>query len=127
MTFPINSPDNAVANAYAAIRADDMRIAEEWADARTPWQAVAQRCSPETRARRSALFAALRAAQAAASTRRGNKKLLNSAGRLQASLAPAVLNNIALGPRKTVEQVATAVIRSSQLTRPVKASKKVAV
>ena len=89
MTHPINSPDNAVANAYAAIRADDMRIAEEWADARTPWQAVAQRCSPETRARRSALFAALRAAQEAASTRRGSKKLLNSAGRPQATLAPA--------------------------------------
>ena len=108
MTFPINSPDNAVAAAYAAIKADDMRIAEEWADARTPWQAVAQRCSPETRARRSALFAVLRAAQEAASTRRGNKKLLNSAGRPQATLA-------------------TAVIRSSQINRPAKGSKKVAV
>jgi hypothetical protein len=127
MTHPINSPDNAVANAYAAIRADDMRIAEEWADARTPWQAVAQRCSPETRARRSALFAALRAAQAAASTRRGNKKLLNSAGRPQATLAPAVMNNISIAPSKTVEQVATAVIRSSQINRPAKGSKKVAV
>ena len=126
MTFPINSPDNAVANAYAAIRADDMRIAEEWADARTPWQAVAQRCSPETRARRSALFAALRAAQAAASARRGNKKLLNSAGRPQATLAPAVMNNISIAPSKTVEQVATAVIRSSQINRPAKGSKKVA-
>ncbi len=65
MTFPINSPDNAVANAYAAIRADNMRIAKEWADARTPWQAVAQRCSPETRARRAALFAALERAKRA--------------------------------------------------------------
>ena len=126
MTFPINSPDNAVANAYAAIRADDMRIAEEWADARTPWQAVAQRCSPETRARRSALFAVLRAAQEAASTRRGSKKLLNSAGRPQATLAPAVMNNISIAPSKTVEQVATAVIRSSQINRPAKGSKKVA-
>ena len=127
MTFPINSPDNAVAAAYAAIRADDMRIAEEWADARTPWQAVAQRCSPETRARRSALFAVLRAAQEAASTRRGYKKLLNSAGRPQATLAPAVMNNISIAPSKTVEQVATAVIRSSQINRPAKGSKKVAV
>ena len=127
MTFPINSPDNAVAAAYAAIRADDMRIAEEWADARTPWQAVAQRCSPETRARRSALFAVLRAAQEAASTRRGYKELLNSAGRPQATLAPAVMNNISIAPSKTVEQVATAVIRSSQINRPAKGSKKVAV
>ena len=127
MTFPINSPDNAVAAAYAAIRADDMRIAEEWADARTPWQAVAQRCSPETRARRSALFAVLRAAQEAASSRRGNKKLLNSAGRPQATLAPAVMNNISIAPSKTVEQVATAVIRSSQINRPAKGSKKAAV
>jgi hypothetical protein len=126
MTHPINSPDNAVANAYAAIRADDMRIAEEWADARTPWQAVAQRCSPETRARRSALFAVLRAAQEAASTQRGNKKLLNAAGRRQATLAPAVMNNISIAPSKTVEQVATAVIRSSQINRPAKGSKKVA-
>lgn len=126
MTTPINGPGNAVAAAYAAIRADDMRIAEEWADARTPWQAVAQRCSHETRARRSALFAALRAAQEAASTQRGNKKLLNSAGRPQASLAPAVMNNISLGPRKTVEQIAVAAVRSSQINRP-KGSKKAAV
>jgi hypothetical protein len=125
MTRPINSPDNAVANAYAAIRADDMRIAEEWADARTPWQAVAQRCSPETRARRSALFAVLRAAQEAASTRRGNKKLLNAAGRRQATLGYAP-GGITIGPRKTVEQIAVAAVRSSQLTRPVKASKKLA-
>ena len=124
MTFPINSPDNAVANAYAAIRADDMRIAEEWADARTPWQAVAQRCSPETRARRAALFAALERAKGARST---NGKLLNSAGRPQATLAPAVMNNISIAPSKTVEQVATAVIRSSQINRPAKGSKKVAV
>ncbi len=127
MTHPINSPDNAVANAYAAIRADDMRIAEEWADARTPWQAVAQRCSPETRARRNALFAVLRAAQEAASTRRGNKKLLNAAGKPQATLARATTNNIRLDPAKTVEQIAAAAVRSSQINRPAKASKKVAV
>ena len=127
MTFPINSPDHAVAAAYAAIKADDVRLQDEWDAARTPWQAVAQRCSPETRARRSALFAALRAAQEAASTRRGNKKLLNSAGRPQATLAPAVMNNISIAPSKTVEQVAAAVIRSSQINRPAKGSKKVAV
>lgn len=123
MTHPINSPDNAVAAAYAAIRADDMRIAEEWADARTPWQAVAQRCSPETRARRAALFAALERAKGARST---NGKLLNSAGRRQATLG-ATPGGITIGPAKTLEQIAAAAVRSSQLTRPVKASKKVAV
>lgn len=77
MTFPINSPDNAVDAAYAAIKADDVRLQDEWDAARTPWQAVAQRCSPETRARRAALFAALERAKGARST---NGKLLNSAG-----------------------------------------------
>ena len=124
MTHPINSPANAVANAYAAIRADDMRIAEEWADARTPWQAVAQRCSPETRARRNALFAVLRAAQEAASTRRGNKKLLNAAGRRQATLGNTP-GGITIGPAKTVEQIAVAAVRSSQINRPAKGSKRV--
>lgn len=57
----------------------------------------------------------------------GPKKLLNSAGRPQATLAPAVMNNISIAPSKTVEQVAAAVIRSSQINRPAKASKKVAV
>lgn len=57
----------------------------------------------------------------------GPKKLLNSAGRPQATLAPAVMNNISIAPSKTVEQVATAVIRSSQINRPAKGSKKAAV
>ena len=51
--------------------------------------------------------------------------VLNTAGRPQATLARATTNNISIAPSKTVEQVATAVIRSSQINRPVKASKKV--
>lgn len=52
--------------------------------------------------------------------------VLNTAGKPQATLARATTNQIRLDPAKTVEQIAAAAVRSSQLTRPVKASKKVA-
>jgi len=53
--------------------------------------------------------------------------VLNTAGRPQATLARATTNQIKLDPAKTVEQIAAAAVRSSQLSRPAKASKKVAV
>ena len=117
---------NAITAANAAIAADDLRVAEDWADARTPWQAVAQRCSPEVRARRAKLFAALDAARGVATGQRENR-VLNTAGKPQATLARAVMNNISIAPSKTVEQVAAAVIRSSQINRPARGSKKAAV
>jgi len=116
---------NAITAANAAIAADDLRVAEDWADARTPWQAVAQRCSPEVRARRAKLFAALDAARGVATGQRENR-VLNTAGKPQATLARATTNNIRLDPAKTVEQIAAAAVRSSQINRPAKASKKVA-
>ena len=63
----------------------------------------------------------------AAPTKPGVKPalVLNTAGRPQATLARATTNQIKLDPAKTVEQIAAAAVRSSQLTRPVKASKKV--
>ena len=54
-------------------------------------------------------------------------RALNTAGKAQATLARATTNNIRLDPAKTVEQIAAAAVRSSQINRPAKASKKVAV
>ena len=53
-------------------------------------------------------------------------RVLNAAGRPQATLATATLNNISIGPKKTVEQAAAAALRKSQFDRPAKVSKKVA-
>lgn len=51
--------------------------------------------------------------------------VLNTAGKPQATLARATTNNIRLDPAKTVEQLAVQAIRHAQISRPVKASKKV--
>ena len=53
-------------------------------------------------------------------------RALNTAGKPQATLARATKNNIVLDPAKTVEQIAVAAVRSSQINRPAKASKKLA-
>ena len=53
--------------------------------------------------------------------------VLNTAGKPQATLARATTNNIRLDPAKTVEQIAAAAVRSSQINRPAKGSKRVAV
>lgn len=47
----------------------------------------------------------------------GPKKVLNSAGRPQATLAPAVMNNITIGPPKTAEEIATAALKKSRVER----------
>ena len=52
--------------------------------------------------------------------------VLNAAGRPQATLARATTNNIRLDPAKTVEDFAVQAIRHAQISRPVKASKKLA-
>jgi len=127
MTSPTitTSAANAITAANAAIAADDRDLQAQWDAAPTPFIAWANRISPEVRARRAKLFANLEAARTVASDQRAGRTL-NTAGRFQATLARATTNNIRLDPAKTVEQIAVAAVRSSQLTRPVKASKKVA-
>ena len=51
--------------------------------------------------------------------------VLNTAGKPQATLARATTNQITLAPAKTVEDFAVQAIRHAQISRPVKASKKV--
>ena len=116
---------NAITAANAAIAADDRDLQAQWDAAPTPFIAWANRSSPEVRARRAKLFAALDAARGVATGQR-ETRALNTAGKPQATLARATTNQIRLDPAKTVEQIAAAAVRSSQLTRPVKASKKVA-
>ena len=127
MTSPTitTSAANAITAANAAIAADDRDLQAQWDAAPDPFTAWANRSSPEVRARRAKLFAALDAARGVATGQR-ETRALNTAGRPQATLARATTNNIRLDPAKTVEQIAVAVVRSSQLTRPVKASKKLA-
>lgn len=117
------SAANAITAANAAIAADDLRVAEEWADARTPWQAVAQRCSPETRARRAALFATLERAKG---TRTTGGKLLNSAGRRQATLEP-MPSRIGIARPKTVEEIAAAALTTSRVERSAQPSNRYAM
>ena len=116
---------NAITAANAAIAADDRDLQAQWDAAPTPFIAWANRSSPEVRARRAKLFAALDAARGVATGQR-ETRALNTAGKPQATLARATKNNIVLDPAKTVEQIAAAAVRSSQITRPAKASKKVA-
>lgn len=116
---------NAITAANAAIAADDRDLQAQWDAAPTPFIAWANRSSPEVRARRAKLFAALDAARGVATGQR-ETRALNTAGKPQATLARATTNQIKLDPAKTVEQIAAAAVRSSQLTRPAKASKKVA-
>ena len=128
MTSPTitTSAANAITAANAAIAADDRDLQAQWDAAPDPFTAWANRSSPEVRARRAKLFADLAAAQAVATGQRENR-VLNTAGKPQATLARATTNNIVLDPAKTVEQIAAAAVRSSQINRPAKASKKVAV
>jgi len=128
MTSPTitTSAANAITAANAAIAADDRDLQAQWDAAPDPFTAWANRSSPEVRARRAKLFADLAAAQAVATAQRSGRTL-NTAGRFQATLARATTNNIRIDPAKTVEQIAAAAVRSSQLSRPAKASKKVAV
>ena len=50
--------------------------------------------------------------------------VLNTAGKPQATLARATTNQIRLDPAKTVEQIAAAAVRPSQLNRPLRAAKR---
>ena len=127
MTSPTitTSAANAITAANAAIAADDRDLQAQWDAAPTPFIAWANRSSPEVRARRAKLFAALDAARGVATGQRENR-VLNSAGKPQATLARATTNQIKIDPAKTVEQIAAAAVRSSQINRPAKASKKVA-
>ena len=114
----------SVEKAHAAIKADDLNLQEQWDAARSPFIAIANRTSTETRARRAKLFADLEAAQATTKQHRENR-VLNTAGRPQATLARATANGISVDPTKTLEQVTAQAIRGSQISRPAKASKKV--
>ena len=53
--------------------------------------------------------------------------VLNTAGKPQATLARATANGISVDPTKTLEQLTAQAIRGSQINRPAKGSKKVAV
>ena len=113
----------AITAANAAIAADDRRLAEEWASARTPFAAWRARIDPATRARRAKLFDALARAKAAAQGQR-DKRMLNAAGKPQATLERATTNQITLDPAATVEQLAASAIRHSQVNRPLRAGKR---
>ena len=119
-----------LATANAAISADDLAIAADWKAARTPFAAIAQRTSPEKRAYRASLFQSAQEAREGLQALRAGAfkkaRVLNARGLPQATLAPAVLNNITIGPAKTLEERVVTSIRNAQIERPAKASKKVA-
>ena len=125
MTSPTitTSAANAITAANAAIAADDRDLQAQWDAAPDPFTAWANRSSPEVRARRAKLFAALDAARGVATGQR-ETRALNTAGRPQATLARATVNNIVLDPAKTVEQLCVSAIRESQLNRPLRAAKR---
>lgn len=118
-----------LATANAAIAADDLAIAADWKAARTPFAAIAQRTSPEKRAYRASLFQLAQEAREGLQALRSVhsvKRVLNARGLPQATLAPAVLNNITIGPAKTLEERVVTSIRNSQIERPAKKSAKMA-
>lgn len=126
MTSPTitTSAANAITAANAAIAADDRDLQAQWDAAPDQFTAWANRSSPEVRARLAKLFAALDAARGVATGQR-ETRALNTAGRLQATLARSTTNQITLDPAKTVEDFAVQAIRHAQIERPAKASKKV--
>ena len=113
----------------AAVSDDDERLAREWRAAKSPFAAWANRVHPSTVARRAPLIEAAQQARtelaAYKSRRQGGGLVLNTAGKPQATLARATTNQIKLDPAKTVEDFAVQAIRHAQISRPVKASKKV--
>ena len=118
-----------LATANAAIAADDLAIAADWKAARTPFAAIAHRTSPEKRAYRASLFQSAQEAREGLQALRAvhsGRRVLNARGLPQATLAPAVLNNITIGPAKTLEERVVTSIRNSQIERPVKKSAKMA-
>ena len=119
-----------LATANAAIAADDLVLQKDWAAARTPFAAWAGRTDPAKRAYRAGLFHSAQTAREGLAALRAEKtgphRVLNARGLPQATLAPAVLNNITIGPAQTLEQKVTNSIRNSQIDRPAKKSSKVA-
>ena len=121
----IKALERALAQANAAVVADDERSKAEWDAARTPFQAWANHMTPANRARRAAVMAPAIAIRAELAELRGSRgKTLDAQGRATVDLARKSSHITTISPALTVEQQVTSAIRHAQIERPLKVSKR---